>query len=48
MREALAVVRARELDLRFRLSIAPSDQDLHGLRWETLADPDAPRPVLPS
>jgi predicted ATPase len=47
VRESFAVVKSRGLDLRFRLSLAPTDQDLHGLRWETLADPDAPSPGAP-
>ena len=47
VREALAVVQSRGLDLRFRLSLDPSDTDLHGLRWETLADPEAPAPGAP-
>jgi predicted ATPase len=47
VREALAVARSSGLDLRFRLSLAPSDKELHGLRWETLADPDAPPPGAP-
>src|SRR5215203_6053638 len=47
VREALAVVQSRGIDLRFRLSIAPTDQDLHGLRWETLSDPDVPAPGAP-
>lgn len=47
VRESLAVVEARRIDLRFRLSIAPADRDLHGLRWETLTDPDAPQPGTP-
>jgi hypothetical protein len=47
VRESLAVARARGLDLRFRLAIAPTDRDLQAVRWETLADPDAPQPGAP-
>jgi hypothetical protein len=47
VRESLAVAKARGLDLRFRLSIPPADKDLQGIRWETLADPDAPQPGAP-
>src|SRR5918994_631018 len=47
MREALAVVTSQGLDLRFRLTMSPSDTDVHGLRLETLADPEAPPPGAP-
>jgi hypothetical protein len=47
VREVLAVVQSSGVDLRFRLSISPTDRDLQGLRWETLADPDAPQPGAP-
>jgi hypothetical protein len=36
------------LPLRVRLFIAPSAQELHGLRWETLHDPEEDRPLLTS
>src|SRR5947208_1072624 len=32
--------------LRVRLFIAPSAAELHGLRWETLADPQHGEPLL--
>ena len=47
VREVLAVVQSKGVDLRFRLSIPPNDKDLQALRWETLADPDAPQPGAP-
>jgi CHAT domain/SIR2-like domain len=47
VREVLAVVQSKGVDLRFRLSISPNDKDLQALRWETLADPDAPQPGAP-
>ena len=47
VRESWPSCKSRGLDLRFRLSIAPSETEVHGLRWETLADPDAPAPGAP-
>lgn len=37
--EARAVAEASGFTLRLRLLISPSAPELHGLRWETLADP---------
>jgi hypothetical protein len=50
MRSVLDFARAQTMDLRFRLTMPPHDKDLQGLRWETLAAPDAsePMPLLTS
>jgi hypothetical protein len=45
--EVFAQARATEGPLRLRLVIEPNAQELDGLRWETLADPDLPEPGSP-
>ncbi len=40
--QARAVAAGRAAPLRLRLSVAPDAAELHALRWECLADPDAP------
>jgi len=44
--QARATAETLELPLRLRLSIGPSAPELHALRWETLHDPEADRPLL--
>jgi hypothetical protein len=47
IREVFALARASEGALRVRLAIDSNAAELNGLRWETLADPDAPEPAGP-
>jgi hypothetical protein len=47
IREVFTLARASEGPLRVRLSIDSNAAELNGLRWETLADPDAPEPAGP-
>jgi hypothetical protein len=50
LRQAFAQARASaqslDLALRLRLVIGPGAPELHALRWETLRDPEADRPLL--
>lgn len=50
MRQAFAQARASALaldaPLRLRLQLGPDAAELHALRWETLRDPEADRPLL--
>jgi hypothetical protein len=40
--QARAVAAQRGLELRLRLTVGPGAEDLHALRWETIADPLTP------
>lgn len=50
LREALAQVRSAVqslgVPLRLRLFVGPSATEMHGVRWETLRDPDQDSPLL--
>ncbi len=46
--KARTVVDDRELDLRLRLLIGPSAQNLQALRWELLAEPQTKKPFATS
>lgn len=50
LRQAVAQARAAtatlDCPLRLRLFIGPSAPELHAMRWETLRDPEADRPLL--
>ena len=46
--KARAVAEVQDLPLRLRLFIGPGAPGLHGLRWETLRDPDNDVPLLMS
>ncbi|MDF2766947.1 MAG: hypothetical protein K0S81_3943, partial [Rhodospirillales bacterium] len=44
VRDVFAKARALDGQLRLRLFIDPNAQELNALRWEALADPEAPQP----
>ena len=44
--QARAASAALAMPLRLRLFVGPSAPELHALRWETLRDPEADRPLL--
>ncbi len=46
--KARSVVEARDLELRLRLLIGPSAQNLQALRWELLTEPETQRPFATS
>ncbi len=46
--KARTAVDARDLELRLRLLIGPSAQNLQALRWELLTEPDTKRPFATS
>ena len=47
VRAVFAKARALEGQLRVRLFIGPNAPELHGLRWETLTDPEQPDAAAP-
>ena len=47
VREVFAKARALESLLRVRLVVGPTAPELHGLRWETLTDPEQPESGVP-